>query len=155
MNSILFRPFFNQGKGRIKLMKKLALVLIVSVSIFCFAASAFAGALAPGQSTSCTNAKSITLAVSGTSSAGDRTNGNAVIWESSTYITSAISLGPGGNHSMAGERKVGMQNKHTMGRKSVTLLPQNNFSRGDSIGDISGEVKITNTGTTGLTITCG
>ena len=138
-------------------MKKLALVLIVSVSVFCFAASAFAGSgsLAPGQSTSCNNAKSITLAVDGTSSAGDRTNGNAVIWESATYITSAISLGPGENNSLKNHDKVGMQNKHTMGQKSVTLKPQNNFSRGDSIGDISGEVKITNTGTTTLTVTCG
>ena len=136
-------------------MKKLALVLIVSVSIFCFAASAFAGSLAPGQSTSCKNASSITLAVEGSSSAGDRTNGNAVIWESATYITSAISLGPGENYGMKGERKVGMANKHTMGAKSVTLKPQNNFSRGDSIGDISGEVKITNTGTTALSVTCG
>ena len=136
-------------------MKKLALVLIVAVSIFFFAASAFAGKIAPGQSTSCNNAKSITLAVDGTSSAGDRTNGNAVMWQSSTYITSAISLGPGENNSFKGERKVGMANKHTMGKKSVTLISQNNFSRGDSIGDISGEVRITNTGTTTLSITCG
>ena len=136
-------------------MKKLALVLIVAVSIFCFAASAFAGKIAPGQSTSCNNAKSITLAVDGTSGVGDRTNGNAVIWESSTYINSAISLGPGEDHGFKGERKVGMANKHSMGKKSVTLKPQSNFSRGDSIGDISGEVRITNTGTTTLSITCG
>ena len=136
-------------------MKKLVLVFIVSVSIVCFASSAFAGSLAPGQSTSCNNAKSITLAVDGTSGVGDRTNGNAVIWESSTYITSAISLGPGEDNGFKGERKVGMANKHSMGKKSVTLKPQNNFSRGDSIGDISGEVRITNTGTTTLSITCG
>ena len=136
-------------------MKKLALVLIVSVSVFCFAASAFAGALAPGQSTSCKNAGSITLAVDGSSSAGDRTNGNAVLWKSSNYTTIPIALGPGENNSMKGERTVGMANKHEMGKKSVTLKGQNNFSRGDSIGDISGEVKITNTGTTGLTVTCG
>jgi len=136
-------------------MKKLALIFIVSVSVFCFAASAFAGALAPGQSTSCKNAGSITLAVDGTSSAGDRTNGNAVIWKSSNYTTIPITLGPGENNSMKGERKVGMANKHTMGQKSITLKGQNNFSRGDSIGDISGEVKITNTGTIPISVTCG
>jgi len=136
-------------------MKKLALVLIVAVSVFCFAASAFAGKIAPGQSISCNNASSITLAVDGTSSAGDRTNGNAVMWQSSTYITSAISLGPGEHNSLENHAKVGMANKHEMGKKSVTLKPQNNFSRGDSIGDISGEVRITNTGTTTLSVTCG
>jgi spore coat protein U-like protein len=135
-------------------MKKLALVSIVSVSIFFFAASAFAGSIAPGQSTSCKNAGSITLAVDG-SSGPDRTNGNAVIWKSSNYTTVAVALGPGGNHGMQGERKVGMANKHSMGQKSVTFKGQNNFSRGDSIGDISGEVKITNTGTIPIAVTCG
>ncbi len=134
-------------------MKKLALVLIVSVSVFCFAASAFAGSISPGQSTSCKNAGSITLAVDG--SGPDRTNGNAVIWKSSNYTTIPISIGPGDNHGMEGERAVGMANKHSMGRKSVTLKGQDNFSRGDSIGDISGEVKITNTGTLPIAVTCG
>lgn len=135
-------------------MKKLALVCIVSVSIFCFAASAFAGSVAPGQSTSCKNAGSITLAVDG-GSGPDRTNGNAVIWKSSNYSTIPVSIGPGDNHSLEGERKVGMANKHSMGRKSVTLKGQSNFSRGDSLGDISGEVKITNTGTIPIAVTCG
>jgi hypothetical protein len=137
-------------------MKKLALVCIVSVSIFCFAASAFAGSIAPGQSTSCKNAGSITLAVDG-SSGPDRTNGNAVIWKSSNYTTVPITLGPGDNNSFgeAHAKKVGMANKHKMGQKSVTLKSQNNFSRGDSIGNISGEVKITNTGTIPIAVTCG
>ena len=137
-------------------MKKLALVLIVFVSIFCFAALTFAGDLAPGQSTTCKNAKSITLAVDGSGdNSGDRTNGNAVIWQSSTYTTSAVSLGPGEDNGFKGGRSVGMANKHSKGKKSVTFITQNNFSRGDSIGDISGEVRITNTGTTKLIITCG
>ena len=136
-------------------MKKLALVLIVSVSVFCFAASAFAGSIAPGQSTSCKNAGSITLAVDGSGSGGDRTNGNAVIWKSSNYTTIPIALGPGENNSLKNHAKVGMANKHNMGQKSVTLKGQNNFSRGDSIGDISGEVKITNTGTIPISVTCG
>ena len=134
-------------------MKKLALVLLVSVSIFCFAASAFAGTIAPGQSTSCTNAGSITLAVDGTSV--DRSNGNVVIWKSSNYTTIPITLGPADHHSLSNHDKVGMADKHTMGRKSITLKGQNNFSRGDSIGDISGEVRISNTGTNPITVTCG
>jgi len=132
-------------------MKKLALVLI---SVFCFAASAFAGTIVPGQNITCKNAGSITLAVDG-SSGVDRTNGNAVIWKSSNYTTVPITLGPGENNSLKGERHVGMANKHTMGKKSVTLKGQNNFSRGDSIGDISGEVRITNTGTIPISVNCG
>jgi hypothetical protein len=42
-----------------------------------------------------------------------------------------------------------------MGHKSVVLKGQNNFSRGDSISDINGEVRITNTGTTNLNVNCG
>jgi hypothetical protein len=48
-----------------------------------------------------------------------------------------------------------MASKHSMGKKSVTFNRQNNFSRGDSISDIDGVVKITNTGTAKLTVTCG
>jgi hypothetical protein len=48
-----------------------------------------------------------------------------------------------------------MSKKDSKGRASVTLGGQNNFSRGDSIGDISGEVRITNTGTVGMNVTCG
>jgi hypothetical protein len=136
-------------------MKKLAFVLIVSVSVFCFAVSAYAGAINPGQSTSCKNANSITLEASGSSSADDRTNANAVIWKSSNYTTVPITLGHGEDHGMKGERGVGMASKHSMGRKSVILGKQNNFSRGDSIGDISGEVKITNTGTVPINVNCG
>jgi len=42
-----------------------------------------------------------------------------------------------------------------MGRNKVVLTGQNNFSRGDSIGDISGEVRITNVGTVNMNVTCG
>jgi hypothetical protein len=48
-----------------------------------------------------------------------------------------------------------MSSKHSMGHKSVTFNKQNNFSRGDSISDINGEVRITNTGTTNLNVNCG
>ena len=162
-------------------MKKLALSVLTAVAVVCLTASAFAGGLAPGASTSCNDAKSIKLEASGTSSAGDRGNANAVIWKSSNATTVPISLGGGtGNHGIptgsSGNTKasnfkckksdqcvpgaidnsvVGMSKKDSKGRTSVTLGGQNNFSRGDSIGDISGEVRITNTGTVGLNVTCG
>ena len=141
-------------------MKKLAVVLLVAVASFCLASSAFAGALAPGGTAKCTDAKSIT--VTNTGGGAERGEANATIWFSSTHLTTAISLSPSANQSFtsdgggaAGNKQVKMASKHSMGRKSVTFNRQNNFSRGDSISDINGVVKITNTGTTGLDVTCG
>ena len=141
-------------------MKKLAVVLLVAVASFCLASSAFAGALAPGGMAKCTDAKSITVANTG--GGAERGEGNATIWFSSTHLTTAISLSPTANQSFttdgggaAGNKQVKMGSKHSMGRKSVTFNRQNNFSRGDSISDINGLVKITNTGTTGLDVNCG
>jgi hypothetical protein len=140
-------------------MRKLVLFTIISVVALCFAASAYAGTLKPGQKTTCNNAKSITLEASGNSSQGDRGNANAVVWLSSSAITNAISLGPTEHNQFkagaAGAKFVGIRNYHSMGRKKVVLTSQTNFSRGDSIGDISGEVRITNTGTINLNVTCG
>ncbi len=136
-------------------MRKLVLFTIISVVALCFAASAYAGTLKPGQKTTCNNAKKITLEAVGSSAKGDRGNANAVIWKSATATTDAISLGPTEHEGFAGGRKVGMANKHSMGRKKVVLTGQSNFSRGDSLGDISGEVRITNTGTINLNVTCG
>ncbi len=139
-------------------MRKLVLFTILSVVAFCFTASAYAGALKPGQKTTCNNAKSITLETSGTSSKGDRSNANAVIWKSSTATTVPITLGPGDdNRSMNGtdKGKTGITRHGSMGRSKIVLTGQNNFSRGDSIGDISGEVRITNVGTIAMNVTCG
>ena len=140
-------------------MMTLAFVAVLTVIAFCFTASAYAGALKPGQKMSCNNASSITFEADGTSTKGDRGNANAVIWQSATAMTHAISLGPTDHQNFsggaAGAKFVGIQNMHSMGRKIVTLTRQNNFSRGDSLGDISGEVRITNTGTVTMNITCG
>jgi len=147
-------------------MKKLAILLFVNVASFCLASSAFSGALAPGQMTKCNNASSITLENTGGGAAlgfgTQRNEGNASIWKSSNFTTVPISLSPKANHGFpsngggaAGNAKVKMGNKHSMGRKAIVLSGQNNFSRGDSIGDISGEVRITNTGTTNLSVNCG
>lgn len=142
-------------------MRKLTLLLFVGVLALCFGSSASAGTIKPGQKTSCTNAGSITLEAMGTSSQGDRGNANAVIWKSSTAQTIPISLGPTDHMHFPealknfGKDEVGMASKHSMGHKKVTLGKQNNFSRGDSLGDISGEVRITNTGTVDIGVTCG
>ena len=160
-------------------MKKLALALITAVSVLCLAATAFAGSLAPGASTTCKDAKSIKLESAG-SHKEDRANANLVIWKSSNFTTIPISLGPSDTNGLvgngAGNKKdtfikckdttqcvpgamdtsaTGVRDMWTKGRKAVTLSGQSNFSRGDSIGDISGEVRITNTGTVPANVTCG
>ena len=160
-------------------MKKIAIALITAVSVLCLAALSFAGSLAPGASMSCNGAKSIKLESAGTHPE-DRANANFVIWKSSNFTTIPITLGPSdtqnfkggssGNHKdskfkckdttqcVPGAVDGGATNVRemmSMGRKSVTLTSQSNFSRGDSIGDISGEVRITNTGTTKANVTCG
>ena len=160
-------------------MNKLALVLITAVTVLCFTALAFAGSLAPGASMSCNDAKSIKLTSAG-SHAEDRANANFVIWKSSNFTTIPISVGPSDTNGLVGN---GAGNKKdskfkckdttqcipgavdggathvrpmwSKGRKSVTLTGQSNFSRGDSIGDISGEVRITNTGSVKGNVSCG
>ena len=161
-------------------MKKIAIALITAVSVLCLATAAFAGSLAPGASTTCNDAKSITLTSAG-SHATDRANANLVIFKSSNFTTIPISVGPSDTHglptgSSQGNHAVkkikckpstqcvpgavdtvptGIREFSTKGRKSVTLTKQDNFSRGDSIGDLSGEVRITNTGTVAANVTCG
>ncbi len=139
-------------------MRKLVLFTILSIVALGFAASAYAGTLKPGQKTTCNNANKITLEASGNSSKGDRSNANLVIWKSSTATTIPITLGGGHNAfkgGAAGANFAGIRSYHSMGRKKVILQKQTNFSRGDSIGDISGEVRITNTGTINVNVTCG
>ena len=147
-------------------MKKMALISLLVAVAFCFATAAYAGSLAPGQTTSCNDAKSITLTNAGGKGV-DRTNANLAVWKQANATTVPITLGPsehngfsgtgGGSSGYKGKNGndiVKMGTKHIMGRKSVTLYPQPNFSRGDSIGDISGEVRITNTGTIGVSVAC-
>ena len=160
-------------------MNKLALALITAVSVLCLTALAFAGSLAPGASVTCSDAKSIKLESAG-SNATDRANANFVLWKSSNFTTIPISVGPSDTSGLvgngAGNKKdskfkckdttqcipgaidggaTHVREMSSKGRKSVTLTGQSNFSRGDSIGDISGEVRITNTGTVKGNVTCG
>ena len=142
-------------------MKKLAIVLLVTIASFCLAASAFAGSVAPGGSAKCNNAKSIKIEATG-GDAVDRGSANGYLWKSSNFTTVPFTLAPkdhqgfsGNGGGAAGNKQVKMSNKHGMGQKSVTFKHQNNFSRGDSIGDISGEVRIHNTGTVAVNVSCG
>lgn len=136
-------------------MKKLTLTAIIAISALALTTSAYADSttIKPGQSKSCNNANSITLEASG-SHPTDRSNANAVVWKSSNFTTIPVTLGPGDHNSLAGGREVGMPDKHAMGQKSITFNRQENFSRGDSIGDISGEVRIENTGTIDINVNC-
>ena len=160
-------------------MKKLALALIAAVSVFCLTSLAFAGSLAPGASMSCNDAQSIKFESAG-NHAEDRDNANFAVWKSSNFTTIPISVGPGDTHGIptgsSGNHKdskfkckdttqcvpgaidggaTKVREMVSMGRKSVTLTSQSNFSRGDSIGDISGEVRITNIGQVKANVTCG
>ena len=160
-------------------MNKLALALITAVSVLCLTTLAFAGSLAPGATVTCNDAKSITLASAG-SNATDRANANFAIWKSANLTTIPISVGPSDTSGLKGNSSgnakdshfkckdttqcipgaidnspSGVRPMHSKGRSSVTLTGQSNFSRGDSIGDISGEVRITNTGTVPGNVTCG
>jgi len=160
-------------------MNKLALALITAVSVLCLTTLAFAGSLAPGASMSCKDAKSIKLGTAG-GSGPDRANANFVIWKSSNFTTVPISVGPSDMSGLVNNGAGNKKDSHfkckdttqcipgavdggathvrpmwSKGRKSVTLTSQSNFSRGDSIGDISGEVRITNTGTVKGNVTCG
>jgi len=142
-------------------MKKLAIVLLVTIASFCLAASAFAGSVAPGGSAKCNNAKSIKIEATG-GDAVDRGSANGFLWKSSNFTTVPFTLAPKDHQGFstngggaAGNKQVKMSSKHEMGHKSVTFKSQNNFSRGDSIGDISGEVRIHNTGTVAVNVSCG
>ena len=160
-------------------MNKLALALITAVSVLCLTTLAFAGSLAPGASMTCNDAKSIKFESAG-KHAEDRANANFVIWKSSNFTTIPISLGPSDTNGLVGNSAgnskdtkfkckdttqcipgaidggaSGVRPMHSKGRSTVTLAGQDNFSRGDSIGDISGEVRISNTGTVPGNVTCG
>ena len=114
-------------------------------------------------------------------SSNDRGSANVVVWKSSNFTTVPVSLGAKGDRNQAtrGQGKLTkFKCKDTTqcvpgavdnisagvaehfygknyGRNKVVLGSQENFSRGDSIGDISGLVKITNNGVNPVSVTCG
>ena len=146
-------------------MKKVTLLTVVLFAGF--SATAFAGSIKTGQVASCDNAKSITISVAKIANkanakdfgytTNDRGTGNVVVWRSSNAISLPITLGPNDDnrsfnatdHGLTGIPVMG-----EMGRNKVVLTNQPAFSRGDSIGDISGKVTVTNTGTNPVTVAC-
>ena len=145
-------------------MKKVTLLTVVLFAGF--TATAFAGNIKTGQTASCQDAKSITISVAKIAnkaggkygySTNDRGTGNVVVWKSANATTIPITLGPNDdNRSVNGtdKGKTGIGRMGSMGRNKVVLTSQPSFSRGDSIGDISGKVTITNTGTNPVTVAC-
>ena len=106
-------------------MKKV--ILLTIVFIVCLSVSAFAGTLKPGQSTSCNDAKSITIEVAKISNkvgdkwgytSNDRGTANLVVWKSSTATTVPLTLGPmDDNRSLNGTDggRTGLDRMGTMG----------------------------------------
>ena len=150
-------------------MKKIfgfTLALVVGIAF-----SASAGTISPNQSTSCTDAKSITIEVADIATerndkfgytSNDRGSANVMVWKSSNATTVPIALGPADNNAaLHGSDKGHEANLrddyygNRPGRSKVVLTSQPEFSRGDSIGDISGLVKITNSGSNPVSVTCG
>ena len=110
----------------------------------------------------------------------DRGSANVAVWKSSNFTTVPIALGAKGDSNApqrgqdkltkfkckdttqcipgaidnisAGVSEAFYGNKP--GRSKIVLTSQPEFSRGDSIGDISGLVKITNNGSNPVTVTC-
>lgn len=145
-------------------MKKV--LIITALFVAGLAGSAQAGTINPGESTECNNANSITVEVASIANqagekfgytSNDRGTGNLVVWKSANATTVPLTLGPaddnrsvvGGDHGLTGLDRMG-----SMGRNKVVLTKQNAFSRGDSIGDISGLVRFTNTGTNPVSVAC-
>ena len=145
-------------------MKKIFALTIAFIAGIALTANA--GSIAPGQMTKCNDAKTITLETAGSSNttsgkwghtSNDRGGANVSIWKSSNFTTIPVSLGPNDNNDSVNGTdggRTGLPQRGGMGKHKVTLTSQKAFSRGDSIGDISGLVKITNIGTNAVTVTC-
>jgi len=145
-------------------MKKIFALTVAFIAGMAMTASA--GSIAPGQMTKCNDAKSITVENAGPANfsndkfgytSNDRGSATVAIWKSSNFSTTSISLGPNDNNDSLNSTdhgRTGLPQRGGMGRHKVTLTSQKAFSRGDSIGDIRGLVKISNIGSNDVTVTC-
>ena len=145
-------------------MKKIFVLTVAFIAGFALVANA--GQINPGQTAKCNDAKSITFETAGSANdaggkggftTNDRGGANLSIWKSSNFTTIPITLGPNDNNDSVNgtdKGKTGLPQRGGMGKHKVTLVSQPEFSRGDSIGDISGLVKITNTGSIPVTVIC-
>jgi hypothetical protein len=145
-------------------MKKVFALTVMFVASLAFSANA--AMITNGQTAKCNDAKSITLEAAKVAHAttdkygysdNDRGGANVVVWKSSNFTTVPLTLGPNDNNASLNATdggRTGLPQRGGMGQQKVTLFGQNNFSRGDSIGDISGLVKITNTGSIAVNVSC-
>ncbi|MBM14769.1 MAG: hypothetical protein CMH75_01545 [Nitrospina sp.] len=145
-------------------MKKIFALTVAFIAGLAMTANA--GDLAPGQMTKCNDAKSITFENAGPANKSadkfgytdnDRGGANLVVWKSANFTTVPVTLGPNDNNDSVNGTdggRTGLPQRGGMGKHKVTFHAQNAFSRGDSIGDISGLVTITNTGTNNVTVSC-
>ncbi len=145
-------------------MKKV--FVIATALLIGFVSSASAQQINSGQTASCNDAKSIEIAVAkiaNTSNdkfgytSNDRGTGNVSVWKSSNFTTIPISLGPNDSNQTVVATDHGLTGigvRGTYGASKVVLNRETAFSRGDSIGDISGLVKITNIGTNPVSVNC-
>ena len=145
-------------------MKKIFALTAMFIAGLAFSANA--GQISNDETAKCENAKSITLEAAKVVHAttdkfgytdNDRGGANLSVWKSSNFTTVPITLGPNDSNQTlvsTDHGLTGIPQRGTMGAGSVTLASQPAFSRGDSIGDISGLVKITNTGAIPVTVTC-
>ena len=145
-------------------MKKVFALTVVFIAGLAFSANA--AEISNGQMVKCNDAKSITLEAAKVAPAttdkfgytdNDRGTANLSVWKSSSFTTGPITLGPNDSNKTVvptDKGKTGLPSRGTMGASKVTLVSQPFFSRGDSIGDISGLVKITNTGAIPVTVIC-
>ena len=145
-------------------MKKIFALTIAFIAGIALTANA--GSIAPGQMAKCNDAKTITLETAGPANttsgkwghtSNDRGGANVSIWKSSNFTTIPVTLGPNDdNNSLNGTDggRTGLPQRGGMGKHKVTLTSQKDFSRGDSNGDISGLVKITDIGSTAVAVTC-
>tara|TARA_B100000686_G_C16716041_1_gene932068 strand:- start:82 stop:522 length:441 start_codon:yes stop_codon:yes gene_type:complete len=141
-------------------------LFMVAFMVFLAHSIAQAKTIRNGEVASCNDANSIIIEVAKITNksndkygytSNDRGTANLVLWKSSNFTTVPITLGPNdSNHSLNATDKgrTGLAVKGSMGRGKLTLNRMPNFSRGDSIGDISGLVKITNTGVVPATVKC-
>ena len=151
-------------------MKKI--FALAAAFVVCTAFNASAGTINSNQTASCNDAQTITLEVANIAfenkdvfgyTSNDRGSANVVVWKSSNFTTIPIALGAKGDNmaSLHGSDKGHEANLrddyygNRPGRSKVVLTSQPEFSRGDSIGDISGLVKITNSGSNPVSVTCG
>ncbi|PIQ95395.1 MAG: hypothetical protein COV67_15010 [Nitrospinae bacterium CG11_big_fil_rev_8_21_14_0_20_56_8] len=145
-------------------MKKISFLTLVLFAVLCVNASA--QEISKGQSVSCNDAKSIEISVAKLQTessdkfgytTNDRGTASLVVWKSANFTTIPITLGPNdSNMTLVTEDHghTGIEVRGTMGSDKVVLNHQPEFSRGDSIGDIRGEVKITNVGPVPASVNC-